>query len=97
MCNTELQQVTGRIQLEESRVRVTELRFPPHSETRWHRHPHDYVIVQMTGGRLRLQTPEGEHHFELQPGQSYFRPEGNEHNVINDSDQEVVLLEIELL
>lgn len=91
------QPVEAITQIDHPRVRVTELRFPPHSETRWHRHQHDYVIVQMTGGELQLETPDGDKRFPLECGKTYYRDKGNEHNVINDSEQEVVLLEIELL
>lgn len=84
------------LQYENERVRVTEWRFAPGAETGWHRHEHDYVVVPITGGLLQLETPEGLREAELTPGQSYGRPVGVEHNVINGGDAVLVFVELEL-
>ena len=89
-------QAVPTVQIDNPRVIVTEWRFAPGAETGWHRHAHDYVVVPMTDGELLLETPEGELKAPLVPGRSYTRNLGVEHNVINNSDHEVVFVEIEL-
>ena len=84
------------VQIDNERVVVTEWRFPPGAETGWHRHGHDYVVVPLTDGALRLETPDGERESNLKIGQSYTRPAGVEHNVVNANDHEFVFVEIEL-
>ena len=84
------------IKIDNDDVRVTEWRFPPGSETGWHRHDLDYVVVPMTTGKLLLQTPDGESiTSQLTAGQSYTRRAGNEHNVINPGELDFVFVEIE--
>ena len=84
------------VQIDNDRVRVTEWRFAPGAHTGWHRHEHDYVVVPMTGGRLTLDTPDGIAHGDLVAGVSYFRKAGVEHDVINDTDGEIVFVETEM-
>ena len=89
-------QASSTVQIDNSSVKVTEWRFPPGSETGWHRHAMEYVVVPMTSGTLLLETPEGNINSSLTAGVSYTRLMGVEHNVINDSDQEIVFIEVEL-
>ena len=83
---------------EDDRVCVSEWRFAPGSATGWHRHAFDYVVVPMTTGRLLIETKPSEEDFyrDLTEGDPYAGPVGVEHDVINDSDKEVVFIEIEL-
>ena len=89
-------QAVPTVQVENERVIVTEWRFAPGAETGAHRHGYDYVVTPMTHGTLLLETPEGDRYATLVPGQSYFRPAGIEHNVINAGDQELVFVEDEI-
>ena len=82
-------------QISNASVVVTEWKFAPGEETGWHKHQHDYVVVPLTVGALTLETKEGLVSADLLPGQSYSRPKGIEHNVINGNDFSFV--EIELL
>ena len=82
-------------QVDNDRVRVTEWRFAPSAATGWHRHEYDYVVVPLTTGWLRIEGPDGEAMAELAAGQSYFRPAGVEHDVINANDHEFAFIEIE--
>ena len=82
--------------IDNDRVVVTEYRFAPGASTGWHRHAHDYVIVPLMDGRLRLVTKEGESFADLKQGVPYFRQEGVEHDVINASEGEYAFIEIEL-
>lgn len=83
-------------QLETERVIVTEWRFAPGAHTGWHVHAYDYVVVPMTTGQLRLDTPDGPATAELVAGQAYSRSKGVAHDVINENSFEFVFIEIEL-
>jgi quercetin dioxygenase-like cupin family protein len=82
--------------LDNERVVVTEWRFAPGDSTGWHRHGHDYVIVPLMDGRLKLVTQDGESFVEMKAGVPYFRKEGVEHDVVNANDGEYAFIEIEL-
>jgi quercetin dioxygenase-like cupin family protein len=82
--------------IENERVRVTRWHFAPGAATGWHRHEHDYVIVPLTGGTLRLHEPDGERDSMLEVGAPYTRPAGVEHDVVNANDYEFAFVEIEL-
>lgn len=83
-------------QVETDRVIVTEWRFSPGAETGHHVHAHDYVVVPVTTGTLRLVEPDGTRDVELHAGVSYARPKGVAHNVINANSFEFRFVEIEL-
>lgn len=83
-------------QIDNDRVIVTEWRFAPGAETGWHRHEYDYIVVPGMNGSLLLETTEGQSVSELKEGQSYFRRNGVEHNVVNANDFEFYFIEIEL-
>lgn len=84
------------VQVNNETVKVTEWRFAPDAETGWHRHEYDYVVVPVTDGKLRLETPNGDIEADLRLGQAYSRPVGVEHNVINASGAELVFIEVEI-
>lgn len=82
--------------VDNERTRVTEWRFPPGTATGFHRHEMDYVVVPQTTGQLKMVGPDGkEWHSQLTSGVPYFRNAGVEHDVVNDSDSEVVFIEVE--
>lgn len=83
-------------QINNDRVIVTEWRFEPGAETGWHKHGFEYIVVPGMDGKLLLETNNGSNASELKAGQSYYRPEGIEHNVINANDFEFYFVEIEL-
>ncbi len=87
---------TPHIQLDTDRVIVTEWRFAPGAETGHHVHAHDYVVVPLTTGTLRLEEPDGARDAQLQAGVSYARHKGVAHNVINANSFEFRFVEIEL-
>ena len=89
-------QAVATVQINDARVIVTEWRFAPGAETGWHRHGHDYVVVPMTNGELLLEMHDGNRTAPLVMGKSYNRQVGVEHNVINNTDHEVVFVEIEI-
>jgi beta-alanine degradation protein BauB len=87
------------VHINDDRFRVTEWQFSPGSETGWHRHDHDYVIVPLCDGLLRLDLP-GDQQAEapLTQGVPYSRRIGVEHNVTNGSDTKpLAFLEVEVV
>lgn len=94
---TSMVKATAHVQIENDRVRVTEWRFAPGAETGHHVHEHDYVVVPLTSGSLRLEEPAGARTAKLVVGVAYARETGVAHNVINANDYEFRFLEVELL
>ena len=88
---------TAHVQIENEWVRVTEWRFAPGAETGHHVHAHDYVVVPLTSGVLRLEERDGQRDAELTRGLAYAREKGVAHNVTNVNDFEFRFLEIERL
>jgi beta-alanine degradation protein BauB len=84
------------VHVENDRVIVTEYRFAPGANTGWHRHGHDYVVVPLMDGRVKLETANGTSFADMKAGVPYFRSEGVEHDVINANDTEYAFIEIEL-
>lgn len=84
------------VQVENERIIVTEWRFAPGAETGHHVHAHDYVVVPLTSGTLRLVSASGVVEAQLQSGASYARKAGVAHNVINVNAYEFRFVEIEL-
>jgi beta-alanine degradation protein BauB len=88
---------TSLVQIQNNRVVVTEWRFAPGAETGHHVHAHDYVVVPLTSGALRLEEPAGAREVQLEAGVSYARAAGVAHNVINANTFEFRFIEIELI
>src|SRR5262245_306031 len=86
----------GTVQVDTAEVRVTEWRLPPGSAIGHHRHEHDYVVVPMISGDLTIVSASGTAQSPIHAGQSYFRKAGVEHDVRNDTRQEIVFVEIEI-
>jgi beta-alanine degradation protein BauB len=83
--------------IDNDRVSVWEWRFPnTEDNTGWHRHEHDYVVVPMMDGIVRVRTIDGETSATMSKGAPYFRTKGIEHDVINANPGEYVFIEIEL-
>lgn len=86
----------SQLLVETDRAIVTEWKLAPGAETGWHRHAHDYIVVCLTAGTLLAETAAGNIETPLRFGQSYARPEGVEHNIVNAGDQEFAFVEVEL-
>ncbi|MYM19857.1 cupin domain-containing protein [Brevibacterium sp. 5221] len=84
------------VQIDTTRVRVTEWRFPPGTQTGMHTHELPYVVVPTSTGTLHVDTPHGTGENVLVPGASYTRPVGSTHNVRNASDAECSFVEVEI-
>jgi len=87
---------SGEIQEDNDTTRVTRWSFAPGAETGFHRHDHDYVVVPLTTGALKIVDKDGEESTsQLSAGVSYFRRAGVEHNVINASGADFAFVEVE--
>ncbi len=81
---------------DDARTRITQWVFVPGDQTGWHRHEWDYVTVQQSGGRLRLEGKGGTESFVYyRDGRTMSWTAPIEHNATNVSDDVVRVLEIE--
>lgn len=88
---------TAHVQVENEWVKVTEWRFVPGAETGHHVHAHDYVVVPLTSGKLRLEDGATTSEVQLTSGVAYARKQGVAHNVFNPNAFEFRFLEIEII
>ncbi|WP_125615795.1 cupin domain-containing protein [Specibacter cremeus] len=93
--STSLRPAQSTVQLDDANFRVTEWRFAPGTETGWHAHALDYVVVPMSTGELTLNTRDAVSTFQLTAGASYTRAPGPEHNIANHGATEIVFIEVE--
>lgn len=83
--------------IENQRVIVTRWTFAPDHATGPHVHAHDYVVVPLTTGKLRIVATDGSAtDAELATGVPYARDAGVSHNVINQNAFEFSFVEIEI-
>ena len=78
------------------RVRITRWDFAPGAATGWHEHGLPYCIVMVTDGTLAVDDGKTVSRVSLTAGQSYTRPAGIRHDVMNGSDHPIAFVEIEL-
>ena len=92
-----INKAVASIQIENKLIKVTKFFFMPGQETGMHKHLYDYIVTPITNGKLLLIDKNGnESNYNLIASQSYFRKAGVEHNVINNSKQKLIFIEIEL-
>ena len=84
------------VQRDDAELRVTLWRFPPGSQTGWHRHDLPYLVVPVVGGSLTVEDRSGSRAYPIETGKSYSRSSGVEHNIANDSQSEIAFVEVEL-
>jgi beta-alanine degradation protein BauB len=81
---------------EDDKTKITSWRFDPGTETGWHHHTFDYVTIQKSGGRLKLESDDGDIRFvdyTMDHAAAYTAP--IKHNATNVSNEEVRVIEIE--
>lgn len=82
--------------IDDDKTRITRWRIAPGAQTGWHRHEWDYVTIQQSGGRLKLELAGGGEMFiDYEDGHARAFSAPIEHNATNVSDVEVRVLEIE--
>lgn len=92
---SDYQPATATVQIDNEFSRVTEWRFPPGTETTFHVHEMDYVVVPTIPGTMTIVTETETFENPIVLGQSYTRGAGSAHNVINDTNAEFAFVEIE--
>lgn len=84
------------VQHEDEAVRITRWDFAPGAATGWHTHGWPYFVVLLTDAVLRIHDGKEETAAPLKAGQSYRRPSGVEHDVMNGSPHPIAFVEIEV-
>ena len=84
------------IQHDDAFARITRWDFEPGATTGWHKHGWPYVVVMLLDATLRLHNGTEETEAQFAAGDSYTRPAGVEHDVMNVSSTPIAFLEIEL-
>jgi beta-alanine degradation protein BauB len=84
------------LQQEDQTIRVTRWDFEPGAATGWHTHGWPYFVIMLTEGILRVHDGKAESEVKLSAGQSYRRPSGIEHDVMNGSPHPIAFVEIEV-
>lgn len=87
---------TANVHIDNDKVKVTEWRLASGESTEPHSHPHDFVVLPLTTGRLHVTTGQGEAvEVELQAGKPFYSDAGAEHDVTNRTESEFVFIEFE--
>ncbi|MEV8319831.1 cupin domain-containing protein [Streptomyces sp. NPDC059900] len=84
------------LQHEDERTRVTRWDFEPGQSTGQHVHEYDYVVVPVTDGQTDVISSDGSVTVsQLKAGESYTRPAGGAHEVLNTGSSPLAFVEIE--
>ena len=84
------------LQEDNARVRITRWDFEPGAATGWHEHAWPYAVVMVIGGTLAIHDGTAVSHVPIETGQSYTRPAGITHDVMNATDHPMAFVEIEM-
>jgi beta-alanine degradation protein BauB len=84
------------VQQDDETVRITRWDFEPGAATGWHTHGWPYFVVLLTDALMKVHDGKSETAVALKAGQSYSRPAGIEHDVMNGSAQRMAFVEIEI-
>jgi quercetin dioxygenase-like cupin family protein len=84
------------VQRDDDDVRITRWDFQPGAVTGWHTHGWPYFIVMLTDATMRVHDGTNVTENRLVLGQTYNRPAGVQHDVMNGSDVPMAFVEIEI-
>ena len=84
------------IQQEDNTVRITRWDFAPGAATGWHSHGWPYFVVMLTDGLMKIEAAGEVSEVRRKAGDSYQRPAGIEHDVMNGSPHPMSFVEIEI-
>jgi beta-alanine degradation protein BauB len=87
---------TPTLQRDDADARITRWDFPPGAVTGFHRHAWPYFVTMLTDGVLRVEIDGKTTDNPLRQGDSYQRPAGVEHDVMNASPHPIAFIEIEV-
>jgi quercetin dioxygenase-like cupin family protein len=72
---------------ENDQVRVWDMRVGPRGKKAWHHHTMDYVIINVTGGKVEIENVQGQiHTAEDKTGRVIWRDAGEKHELRNLTD-----------
>jgi quercetin dioxygenase-like cupin family protein len=80
---------------DDAAVRITRWDFPPGAVTGWHRHSFGYTVAMLTDAEMKIHTGAAVAEARFKAGDSYARPAGIEHDVMNAGDRPMAFVEIE--
>jgi beta-alanine degradation protein BauB len=83
-------------QRDDGDARITRWDFPPGAVTGFHTHAFPYFVIMLTDGTLRIEVDGVTSDVPLSAGQSYQRPAGIAHDVMNASPHPIAFIEIEV-
>ena len=84
------------VQRDDADIRITRWDFEPGAVTGQHTHGWPYLVVMLTDALMRVDNGAGVTETRLSAGQSYSRPAGIEHDVMNGADGPMAFVEIEI-
>lgn len=84
------------VQLDDAVARVTRFDFAPGAVTGWHEHGWPYFVTMLVAGTLRVHDGTNVTDVPLEAGQTYRRPSGIKHDVMNGSAHPIAFVEIEI-
>jgi beta-alanine degradation protein BauB len=84
------------IQRDDEEVKITRWDFESGAATGWHSHGWPYVVVLLTDALMRVDDGASVLEFHRKAGETYKRPAGVQHDVMNGSDNPMAFVEIEV-
>jgi quercetin dioxygenase-like cupin family protein len=84
------------VQQDDAQVRITRWDFEPGAATGWHSHGWVYFVVMLTDALMRVHDGEKVVEIQRRAGESYQRPAGVEHDVMNGGTAPMAFVEIEI-
>ena len=84
------------VQRDDADLRITRWDFPPGAATGWHSHGWPYFVVMLTDATMRIHDGTAVNEVTLVAGQSYARPAGIKHDVMNGGTAPMAFVEIEV-
>jgi quercetin dioxygenase-like cupin family protein len=84
------------VQQDDKAVRITRWDFAPGAATGWHTHGWSYFVVMLTDALMKVEADGAVSEVRYKAGQSYQRPAGVEHDVMNGSAHAMAFIEIEI-
>jgi len=84
------------VQQEDTTVRITRWDFAPGAATGWHTHGWPYFVVMLTDAVMKIEAAGAVSEVRRKAGESYQRPAGIEHDVMNGSEHRIAFVEIEI-
>lgn len=87
---------THQVIHDDEKTRITNWTMKPGEQTGWHSHDCDYVVIQLSGGRLHLDYADGtSREIDYAPGGTLSGKAPIEHNAISVGDEAIRSVEIE--